>query len=363
LLYAQSEELECGGADLLLSEPGEYRFDTTIGELVSPGGSTCAYEETVSGEPPYLSVKIDGDLELGKDSRLAISGIRAVEFIADGDMRLAGEIDVSSRATGPIRGAGADVAPCSGQVSANAGVNAGATGGGGGGGGSLTRNGAAGGEGGGGEAQGAPTGTTVDGWENSFRGGCRGGDGGTWTEDNHDNAAAGGHGGGALRLISGGEIQISGLVHASGAGGEGGLQTVRGGGGGGGSGGMLWLRATSLTMGEGGLSAKGGAGGEGGSACGDGADGQDAAGLLEEQAAGGLTSANCDAGGDGGGGSQGKFSGADPGINGAAQQGGGGGGGAPGIIFLEVSITPAVDPSLFSPPPMLPNGNPVFPDQ
>ncbi len=353
-------ELECGESGLLLTESGEYQFDTTAGQLLSPEGSACLYT-TVDGDPPYLRVEVSGDFELGADSSLVVIGIRPLEIIAAGTMTINGEIDVSSYANRTERGAGADVAPCSSQVDATKDENGAALGGGGGGGGSLPLNGADGGKGDGVAALGARTGTIPSNWEGSFRGGCRGGNGGTWTADSHQNFAPGGHGGGALRLIASGDMVISALVHASGAGGGGGLMTVRGGGGGGGSGGMIWLRAASLTMGSGGLSAKGGAGGEGASACGNGADGEDAAGLLGQQAAGGLTSVEgCDAGGDGGAGSEGNFSGAEPGIDGAAGEGGGGGGASPGVIFLEMSGGVATDQSYFSPPPRNPDGTNYF---
>jgi hypothetical protein len=96
-----------------------------------------------------------------------------------------------------------------------------------------------------------------------LRAGCRGGFGGSG--GGGSTVGVGGRGGGAVYLIAGTEIQISGLVTAYGGGGGGGDE--KGGGAGGGSGGMIGLDAPVVTVAaSGAVAANGGGGGEGGAA-------------------------------------------------------------------------------------------------
>lgn len=102
----------------------------------------------------------------------------------------------------------------------------------------------------------------------TFRGGVGGGAGG---DAPAGSFGAGGGGGGAIHIIAGGDITVSGSITANG--GNGGAGGPDGGGGGAGSGGVIWLQslgnidisgAISVLGGTGGTITAGGAGGNGG---------------------------------------------------------------------------------------------------
>ncbi|MEK7327831.1 MAG: hypothetical protein AAB217_21510, partial [Chloroflexota bacterium] len=83
--------------------------------------------------------------------------------------------------------------------------------------------------------------------------GSGGGAGGT-----HGNAASGGNGGGIIVIDAASSIQVNGTISANGASA---LDSADGGGSGGGAGGSIYLRATTLTLGSGNVTAQGGQGG------------------------------------------------------------------------------------------------------
>lgn len=95
----------------------------------------------------------------------------------------------------------------------------------------------------------------------NFVGGSGGGGGGQGYLGVTPDAfgASGGGGGGVLRIISRGDITISGLVTANG--GRGGNSNTLGGAGGGGSGGAIWLQTAGTLTNNGTIRALGGAGG------------------------------------------------------------------------------------------------------
>jgi hypothetical protein len=136
--------------------------------------------------------------------------------------------------------------------------------GGGGAGGSFTFPGADGGKGDGVFHAGGSAATADVGAPTRLRGGCSGQPGGGESSD-AGKPGAGGAGGGAVYLLSGGEISFTamGKIDVSGAGGGGGNATE--GGGGGGSGGMLVMYGLPITtQGNTVLIANGGGGGGGG---------------------------------------------------------------------------------------------------
>jgi hypothetical protein len=199
---------------------------------------------------------------------------------------------------------------------------------GGGAGGSFTGKG---GDGGNGNAAtgGGTAGTATTPPIATLRGGCPGLEG-------QGTPGSGGHGGGAVFLISGTSLDIAGEINAGGEAGAGGTAGPGGGGGGGGgAGGMIGLDATTITV-TGDLVANGGGAGEGGSgaAATAGNSGTDAITLMAADGGKNATTS----GGDGGKGSAGPASGTGTkgmdGSNAAGTNGGGGGGGG-GAGFIK----------------------------
>lgn len=183
-----------------------------------------------------------------------------------------------------------------------------------------------------------------------LHGGCRGQDG------TGAGKGTGGHGGGAVYLIAGNRIDITGPgIMAAGEGGAAG-QPVSGGpgadgagAGGGGSGGMIGFDAPSIA-GASLILANGGGGGEGCGTLNMGVPGADPTGTAAAPGGGG----GSQAGGDGGSGSSGAAAG--PGTDGrhgttigGNDGGGGGGGGGAGLIkappgVLDGNVSPAATP-------------------
>lgn len=257
-----------------------------------------------------------------------------------------GVLSASSK-TSESPGAGANFAGC---PDLDAGASGGTLGGGGGGaGGSLGSNGGSGGLGQGGHAgsDATPGNVTLFG----IRGGCPGAAGGTSLI-----GGAGGNGGGALYLLAGTEITISGRVEASGSGGFGGTIDAQagggGGGGGGGSGGLLVLDAASITVAGNGsrLIANGGGGGGGGGPMNDaiGTDGDEPDPVTFPFAAPG---GGGNGAGDGGLGANALVfdnvmnngAGNSPGPTGGG--GGGGGGGLGYLLLYGTRTTPGITAS------------------
>lgn len=272
---------------------------------------------------------------------LRATGSRPLVLLATGGITTGAVIDVGShRGATPELGAGADPAGCPAGTPPDASI-------GGGAGGSFAGQGGFGGTGvHDGGAPGAKT-TSIT----SLRGGCPGQ---TGLDSQGAMSLAGGtkgHGGGAVYLIAGTQIQVLGGISAGGEGGVGGARSTGpgGGGGGGGSGGMIVLEAPAITGGSS-ISANGAGGGQGanpGSSAAVPGNGQDASTFAAA------------AGGTGGGGPQGGAGAsgvvAGPGTGGGngdqidsddAGIGGGGGGGGAGLVLapatanLGTSVSP-----------------------
>lgn len=212
---------------------------------------------------------------------LIATGSRPLVLIGADTVTIEGTLDVSSTSSPPRTGAGGSQGPCDYPDFADAdGI-----GGGGGAGGSL---GTKGGDGGTGDQQmagsehtvahGAPAGAPQA-MPGFLRGGCRGSKGGKAILAAGAADPAGGNGGGAVHVIAGNKITVTGDVFASGAGGGAitGGNGERQGGGGGGSGGLIGFEAptieiasTSHLVANGGGGAGGGGPDTGGGVGGDG---------------------------------------------------------------------------------------------
>jgi hypothetical protein len=273
---------------------------------------------------PELCVIAGVNIHIGIDATLDATGSRPLVLVATNTLEVSGKIDVSSyrlvsgnTVIGEHVGAGEASAALCGTTSA--GGNDGTGGAGGGAGGTFGGRGgagAAGRNGGGGTAgASAPVGAAPT----FVRGGCAGTAGGSTSRQ----GGGPGHGGGAVYLIAGSQIMMSGVITASGQGGYGG--DLGSGGGGAGAGGLIGIDAPAITS-SATIFANGGAGGEGG--------GQSGYGFNGDSAVTATTAATCydfnSNGGNGGTGSVGTT------LDGSAGQtndnGGGGGGGAAGVI-------------------------------
>jgi hypothetical protein len=236
----------------------------------------------------------------------SVVGSNPFVLIGAAQIDITGKLDVSSHRGGGT-GPGANPADC-----ALAPASTDPTGGPGG---------SFGGRGGkGGDANlfsaGAPSGPTIV--PTMLRGGCPGSPG-------NPGGGEAGAGGGAVYLISAGQIAISGTVDASGAGGGGGGSDL--GGGGGGAGGLIGLDAPIVSV-IGQVFANGGGGGEAGDATAIGNNGADPS-TPSSPASGGAGAATN--GGDGGNGAAGTTL---TGVNGQGLNQGGGGGGGAGVILV-----------------------------
>ncbi len=299
------------------------------------GPSPCAAATTPNGTSWCVLAATDITISAGKS--LIATGARPLVLLATGSLTIEGTVDVSSTRT--REGAGYVASRCvalGGTSNIDAATGMGSAGGGAGG-----THGTAGGNGGrsnllGGTAR-MPA-TTF-----ALVGGCPGG------RSDPDGQIVGSPGGGAVYLAAVGELVISGVVTASGAGGEGGPIGGATGGGGGGSGGSILLWAGSL--GGGGLVVANGGGGGGGTDIADivpGRPGADAAvgngGISALVAVGGDSSPRCNGGtgGVGAGATSETATTAFPargGDNGGSGTcGGGGGGGGHGMIQAPATM-------------------------
>jgi hypothetical protein len=270
---------------------------------------------------------------------LRATGRRPLVLIASESITATALIDVGShRAATPEVGAGAEPPSCAvGTLP----ITLGGTNGGGAG-GSFLRAGGRGGDGTNAAGSGGTAGAAVAASRvTSLRGGCAGqpGDGIAKTP--------GGHGGGAVFLIAGNAISVSGSggINAAGEGGGGAAPMARGGGGGG-AGGMIGFDAPAITVSSL-ILANGGGGGEASSDTNLGNPGADPSAV---RAAAGGTGGNTN-GGDGGAGAGGNpttAAGAGGGGGGTTDLGGGGGGG--GGTGLILAPATAVLGTLVSPP-------------
>jgi hypothetical protein len=246
-------------------------------------------------------------------------GAKPLVLVATGTLQVDGTLDVASHRGGQT-GAGAVAADA---TLCDPGTPPGNSGGGAGG--SFGAIGGNGGNAGGIAGAIKPT--------NVLRGGCSGQDGKTGTNGTK------GAGGGAVYLIAGTKIAVTGAINASGAAGTAGV-TGNAGAGGGGAGGLIGLDAPMVTN-SGAIFANGGGGAEG--------SGNNTAGNNGNESALGIAAAataSASNGGDGGAG--GAATAAGTGGNAATFGGGGGGGGAGAIkLFQATSIAGGV----VSPPP------------
>jgi hypothetical protein len=243
------------GPYLGLSVAGTYTYDTTSGALKAPSGSAIATVSEVvtqTGGPSARLWSVNG-LKLGASSTLRVTGTHPLIVASWAAVTVNGTIDVSSRRTKGVTGAGANPSSCSTHAPTAGGLHSGE--GGGGGGGGFGSDGGDGGKGDGGNAAAGTRGTKVA--APAFvRGGCKGAAGG-------GGSGLGGDGGGALQLTARTGITVNGTLHAGGAGGKA-ATGYEDGGGGAGSGGMIGLEAGTITLGSGAvLAANGGGGGEG----------------------------------------------------------------------------------------------------
>jgi len=270
-------------------------------------------------------------------AEVTVTGARPLVLVANSQLQLASTaiLDIASHRVGGL-GPAANAAAC---ITGGNGGNS-ANGGGGASGGSFTQPGGNGGDGAG--AGGGGNLATVP-VPDVLRGGCPGGRGGT----GNAGSAVGGPSGGAVYLVAGSSISITGFVNASGAGGTGG--TGRGGGGGGGAGGMIVLAAPLIDV-LGIMLANGGGGAEGGSDAAAGGNGQDPDPTLPMFPANGGAGGSSSAG-DGGAGAAATV-GAGNGKNAAGgnSSGGGGGGGSVGVI--RVLSGQQLAGNRISPPPV-----------
>jgi hypothetical protein len=319
------------------------------GDTVLDTGVVASCNQTVAQTGgPELCIVVGTTLTVG--GTLIAIGSRALVLIATDSLTVSGTLDLSSTAAGGRRGAAANQGSCS-----TAGTGADDTGGSGGGGGAGL--GTKGGAGGIGDLNdnGPPVGQGTGGIAGAvramptvLRGGCRGGDGGA---GDMVHRSPGGDGGGAVYLIAGNAIHISGDVFASGAGGgtNPGAVGSEQGGGGGGTGGMIGLDAPSLEI-LGRVAANGGGGGGGGGSIG-GSPGGD--GTTTNWNAPATAGAGGGTGGlPGGDGAPGTAIGATTNLDGSNNDGGAGGGaGGLGIIVVHGVITGG---SRMSPAPTLP---------
>lgn len=311
---------------------GAYRVCTSptpTGTVALPAtldtdtSSLCAAEQPTGwdtqGQPAACFV-FGGTIEVAST---AVTGSRPLVLVATTRIEIAGVLDVASH-RGGSRGPGFAARACGAFTPAT--LSTDMLGGDGGAGGSfLTR----GGDGGGGNN--APNGgvsPVASSPPTRLTAGCDGQNGGAGT----GVAGAGGRGGGVVYLLSGGAIEITGAVNASGAGGSNGGNFA--GGGGGGSGGMIKLSAPTIQVTNAELIANGGGGSGGSDNNTPGVPGQD------PDVATPLTPAP---GGNGpsGVGGRGYADGNAAGNGGDSNKGGGGGGGGGGFIQSDRALTGA----------------------
>lgn len=332
-------------APILLATAGTWRYDTDDGTLTDPADVQQA-ALPVSDEGGVHTIWVQG-FEIDAGATLRVSGDKPLMVVSTGDIVVNGGIDVSS-GRGRGRGAGANASECPASPPGEGGQCN--HGGGGGGGGGFGGAGGAGGVGGDGRncghggssgKPGGPGGEALGSPPERIRGGCAGRRGGAGDEEDYGE---GGAGGGAVHLVARTRIEIHGVIHAGGEGGEG-AEDDRSGGGGSGSGGFIGLEATEIELTGAVLAANGGGGGGGVDGEGGPMQNGDDGVASDEAAQGGPGQGN---GGDGGDGSAGDQR--DGETPGAAERGGGGGGGGAGFILVYHATPTGVEQATISPP-------------
>lgn len=325
-----------------------------------PSGVTClgadAYQVCVP--PPAMSVTLSGTIDTATAVECApaqpspwiaagqpescfiigtsisitgmarVVGARPLVLVASNAISISGTLDASTKRGEAKSGPGAPAASCR---SFTQDPEANSSGPAGGAGGTFMTKGGDGGDGAASNVEGrAPNPEPAP---MRLRAGCNGQRGGTGDEP----PGAPGAGGGAVYLVAGGMITISGTINASGAGGANGSNdATKSGGSGGGSGGMIKLHAAGITIGgAGAVMANGGGAASGSDENGGGNFGSDPQ-AADVRAPGGASISNSGAGGGG-------FAVALPAVDGEKatgnNTGGGGGGGGGGFIQSNVTLT------------------------
>jgi len=360
----------CYGANLVGRQcfsqalTGSLDVNAPVSIITSMVGDNNCSEIRKQDNGPSLCILAYRTITIHGPNTLRASGPNPLVLIAAESISISGSVDVSSQAGGDPTALGARAAPDCSSVNTDGpsgrpdpDPKADPYGGGGGAGGSLGSLGGAGGMSGlGAVAGGQPAPVTAP---QVLVGGCAGGRGGEGVPKataTASNGGLGGAGGGAVYLLAGASLTISGQVNASGTGGIGSVGDIDGhdsggGGGGGGSGGMIGLEAPSITV-TGAVFANGGGGGGGSGSLDDSGKpfpGLGGSGSTEPfvAALGGAGGMN---GGAGGNGSTGAAAGM-PGANNQTyvEPGGGGGGGGGGVIRV-FGTAPGSLGGMISPP-------------
>jgi hypothetical protein len=297
------------------------RGDVTLPAQIDTDSSMLCATNVTSGGTAFCVIAADR-LTVATGSTTSGFGSNPLVLIAHDTITIDGTLDVASHRAGfNNRGAGANFSGC------NNATNPPSSGGGAGGSfGALGGVGGTPGTNNPGAVLAAPT---------TLHGGCAGEDGGG------SEAGNGGDGGGAVHLIAGSTIDVSGTINASGAGSDDGEDGSTGGGGGGGSGGMIGLDAQAVSI-AGTVFANGGGGSEGN------ATQKGQVGGDPQNGGVGTGGNGASTGGIGGNGGAGGIAATAGGAGTAGTAGGGGGGGGVGVIKVFGSQSGA---GLISPPP------------
>jgi hypothetical protein len=329
-------------------------LDSAPGPAVTLPGAMNPLDTTVDGNCTKIVPQTSGpELCVIAGTTVTVSGsfaaigARPLVLIGAETIIVSGTLDVSSKIAGGSRkGAGANDLGCT--AGGNGKNDAG--GGGGGAGGSF---GTVGGTGGSGDLNdnGLPVGVATGGAPGAtqttpvvLRGGCKGSAGGAGADvDVGITGGVGGDGGGAVYLIAGNMITISGSgnVFASGAGGSvnAGAGGFEQGAGGGGSGGMIGLDAPAIQV-QGRIAANGGAGAGGGANNGGALGGDGTTTMWDKRAIGGAGDTTPGAGGDAGDGGAGSTFNATTNLTGGSgDAAGGGAAGGLGLVWTYGTVT------------------------
>jgi len=313
-----------GSGAYRLCYPNEPTTGVALGTNIdTDGGAPCEAAQptgwTGQGQPTVCVVR---GTTITQSGTTTVTGSRPLVLAATTSISIA-TLDVSSRRgdanLGPASPSAA--AQCSGFLQ-TPGVGAGGAGG------SFMSIGGDGGIGNGGSFAGRAA-NQLGTPPTALRGGCHGQLGGNGDET--------GKGGGAVYLVTGGTLSISGGINASGSSGRGG--TTRSGGSGAGSGGMVVLFAASISANTAEVIANGGGGASGGDNNTNGNDGSDPSlATPTTPAAGGPAGGGGGAGGNGRAGVTMATAGSGTGN---PNDGGGGGGGGGGYVKSNLVLTGA----------------------
>jgi hypothetical protein len=314
------------GMTCLPTAPGAPRQLPSTNNFDTSASANCTHVITIGAVETCVLTGTTVTMPGGSTFRAI--GSRPLVIVASQTVDIIGNVNVSSL-RGQGNGAGAATSGCAEPAAAESDSGGGGGGAGGsfggrggnGGIGDTNDNGGQSGTGSGASSLAAPTAPTA------IRAGCPGGDGG----DGDGARGQGGMPGGAIYIIAGDLIRVTGGVASAGMGGGNGDNSS--GGGGGGSGGFIGLDAPAVEI-LGAVAANGGGGGEGAGFAPGNAGNNGTTNAT--RAAGG--SGNID-GGNGGQGSGGAAMVGDPGGDDIG--GGGGGGGGAGYIYVKGTLTGA----------------------